>query len=92
MDEVDVVYRAIHFFGKGQPFLNGAIQRVRDETVLTHTVLRDWPIAFAVTLFERADEDPSLQDVTPWTAQINTEAGSPYVEPGPSIKFEIKER
>lgn len=90
LDEVDAVYRAIHFFGKGQSFLNGAIQRVRDETVLTHTVLRDWPIAFAVNLFECARPDETLEEVSPWEPEVTVEANEPYTDPGPSLSFNLK--
>lgn len=73
LDHVEWVFRQIHFSGAKERFLQGPIQRVRDEAVLTHTVLRDWPVVFSINLFEPALEDTTLAQVVPWKAYLTTE-------------------
>jgi len=78
LDVVEDVYKRIH----GAPpvgAVQGFIQRLRDETVLVHTVLRDYPLTFSAELFECAAEDQTLTEVTPWGPVINTEQDKPYL-------------
>lgn len=88
LDVVQAVYEAVHFSGRGEPFIQGAIQRLRDDMVLTHNVLRDWPMTFYANLYEcpLADE---VVDLTPWTAAIDFDLHPPYTDGGEGITFNI---
>lgn len=89
IDEVNLVFRAVHFLGSDESFLQGPVQRVRDETVLTHQVLRDWPMSFNMSLFECAQEDETLAEVTPWDPDITVEAEEPYTDEGPGLTIQL---
>lgn len=81
MAEVAEVYKAVHFLGQDQPFLEGGIQRVRDNGVLTHNVLRDWPLSFEFNLFECALADEDIIELFPWLANIIINSTRPYLLP-----------
>lgn len=97
LDIVAQVYKKVHFSGLSETFIEGPLQRIRDEQVLAHTVLRNWSVAFSFNIFEIAEADPNVEDVFPWTDDVQIEAVDanlnpvpPYLGPGEGITFTIK--
>jgi len=97
MQIVELVFRKVHFSGITENYLVGHIQRIRDEQVLTHRVLRDWPLAFGATLFECPTPDADVQPVEPWTPDVQIEIKDkdlndiePFTKPGGGIVFTVE--
>jgi hypothetical protein len=92
LDHVEAVFKALHFAGGELPFLQGPIQRLQDEVISTHSVLRDWPMVFSVALYEAPEADADLTDVEPWAAEIEVIAENVNIEAGdPPIRFEVNQ-
>lgn len=94
-DHVEKVFRKVHF-APSVNFIEGNIQRLRDEPIAAHTVLRDYPLTFSCRIYECAEINPALVPVDPWAAdvQINQEvdAAKPYTDPGAGLTFEIQQK
>lgn len=90
LDYVEAVYLAVNF-SPSKPFIEGQIQLLRDETVPTHTVLRDWPQVYSVRLYECPTVDPNITEVTPWAPILDyTPQLPPYMQPPSGITIKLR--
>jgi hypothetical protein len=87
---IDEVYRFVHF-APSKPFIEGRMQRLREDPVPVHKVLRDWPMVFAVRLFEIPQVDPEIVPVEPWTEEvIYISEEKPYTDPPSGITIDLQ--
>ena len=81
LDHYDIeqlVYEAVHFKTVLNPeldFIEGKIQRFSDENILRHKVWRDWPVVYALRVFEcgKTGIGESIIDAQPVDFEVQPE-------------------